>query len=55
MNFNVSIIDDVEVHIGDHVMIAPNVVISTSGHPLDYEYRKSGGQFSLPVCIKDHV
>lgn len=54
-NFNFSVVDDIEVHIGNHVMFGPNVVISVTGHPLYYEYRKDGGQFSYPVYIEDHV
>ena len=54
-NFNFSVVDDIEVYIGNHVMFAPNVVISVTGHPLYYEYRKHGGQFSSPVTIEDDV
>lgn len=34
-NFNLTIIDDGEVHIGDHTMIGPNVKICTTGHPVE--------------------
>ena len=47
--------DDGEVHIGDYVMFAPNVMISTTGHPVHPSFRDKGAQFSLPVVIKDHV
>ena len=36
-------------------MIAPNVTISTTGHPIHPSFRDKGAQFSLPVTIKDHV
>ncbi len=41
--------------IGNNVLIAPNVTISTAGHPIDAEIRASGQQFSLPVTIEDNV
>ena len=54
-NFNMTVVDDGEVFIGDYTMFAPNVVISTTGHPIHPMYRDKGAQFSLPVVIKDHV
>ena len=54
-NFNLTVVDDGECHIGSYVMFAPNVVISTTGHPLHPSFRDKGAQFSLPVTIQDHV
>ena len=54
-NFNLTIVDDGEGHIGSYVMFAPNVAISTTGHPIHPSMRDKGAQFSLPVTIKDHV
>jgi len=54
-NFNLTIVDDGDCHIGNYVMFAPNVVISTTGHPVHPSFRDKGAQFSLPVVIKDHV
>lgn len=54
-NFNLVIVDDVDVYIGDHVMIAPNVTITPTGHPVDPELRKLGTQFSIPVRIGSNV
>ncbi|MFA6929463.1 MAG: sugar O-acetyltransferase [Lentisphaeria bacterium] len=54
-NYNLIIIDDVKVEIGEHVLIAPNVVITTSGHPIHPELRLNGGQFSRPINIGNHV
>ena len=33
-NFNLTILDIREVYIGNHVMIGPNTLITTVGHPL---------------------
>lgn len=54
-NFNLIVVDDGEVHIGNYVMCAPNVTISTTGHPVCGEYRRNGTQFSLPVHIGNDV
>ncbi|NMA21367.1 MAG: sugar O-acetyltransferase [Lentisphaerae bacterium] len=54
-NYNLTIIDDVKVEIGEHVLIAPNVVITTSGHPVHPDLRLNGGQFSKPIKIGNHV
>lgn len=39
-NFNLTILDINEVHIGDNVMIGPNTTITTVGHPLSPEKRR---------------
>ena len=54
-NFNLVIVDDIDVYIGNHVMIAPNVVITATGHPIHPDVRRDGRQFSLPVHIEDDV
>lgn len=54
-NFNFVVVDDATVTIGDNVMVAPNVTISTAGHPIDPQIRITGQQFSLPVKIEDNV
>lgn len=54
-NFNLTLVDDAEIHIGDRVMIAPNVTITTAGHPVHPDLRVGGNQFSLPVHIEDDV
>ncbi len=54
-NFNLTLVDDGEIRIGDHVMFAPNVVVSTTGHPIEPSLRKKVAQFSLPVTIGSNV
>ncbi len=54
-NFNLVIVDDIDVYIGEHVMIAPNVTITPTGHPVDPDLRKPGNQFSIPVKIGNNV
>ncbi len=55
INFNLVVIDDVEVFIGRQVMLAPNVTITTTGHPVHPDLRRGGGQFSFPVHLEDEV
>lgn len=50
-NAGLNVVDDVEVSIGDRTMLAPNVVITTTGHPVHPDLRTGGGQFSAPVRI----
>ena len=54
-NFNFTIVDDYTVTIGDNVLIAPNVTISVTGHPVHHELRKAGEMFSFPVTIGNNV
>lgn len=52
INFNLSLVDDTHIYIGDCTMIGPNVMITTAGHPILPELRgKKPYQFNLPVHI----
>lgn len=50
-NFNVTIVDDTHVYIGDYTMIGPNVTIATGGHPILPELREQAYQYNKPVNI----
>ncbi len=39
-NYNLTVLDCARVIIGDNVLIAPNVCITTAGHPIHYMSRK---------------
>lgn len=54
-NFNLTVVDDADVYIGDSVMIAPNVVIATGAHPVCPELRERVYQYNLPVHIGNRV
>ena len=54
-NFNLVIVDDMDVYIGDQVMIGPNVTICTTGHPVYPLYREMGAHYSLPIHIGNNV
>ena len=55
-NFNLTLVDDGKIIIGNDVKIGPNVTIATPLHPLDSKGRLSDkNQRNLPVVIKDNV
>ncbi len=54
-NFNLTILDEAEVRIGNHAFIGPNVSIYTACHPLDAASRNTGVEWTEPVTIGDNV
>jgi len=54
-NYNLIILDCAKVLIGDNVMIGPNVSIYTAGHPVHYEIRNQGYEYTVPVSIGNNV
>lgn len=54
-NFSVTILDIAEVRTGDRVMIGPNCLISTVGHPLSRSGRAAMMAQATPVTIGDDV
>lgn len=54
-NFNLTIVDDYHVTIGNNVLIAPNVTLSVTGHPIDPELRKTGQMYAFPITLEDNV
>lgn len=55
INYNVTIMDRGKVKIGDHILLAPNVVITTSNHPLDLKIRRDSLGYASPIEIGDDV
>ena len=53
-NFNLTLVDDTHIYIGDYTMIGPNVTIATAGHPPLPELRKKGYQFNASVKIGEN-
>lgn len=50
-NFNLTVVDDTHVYIGDYTQFGPNVVLATAGHPIDPELRQQGYQYNFPIHI----
>jgi galactoside O-acetyltransferase len=54
-NFNLSLVDDEHIYVGDYCMFAPNVVIATSGHPILPVLREHHYVYNIPVHIGKNV
>ena len=50
-NFNLTLVDDTHIYVGDYTMFGPNVTISTAGHPILPELRELVYQYNAPVHI----
>lgn len=54
-NFNLTLVDNGPIDIGDHVLLGPNVTLCTTGHPVDPVTRSRGAQYSQRITIEDGV
>ena len=50
-NFNLTLVDDTHIYVGDHTMFGPNVTVATAGHPILPELRQQGYQYNAPIHI----
>lgn len=50
-NFNVTLVDDTHIYVGDYTKFGPNVVIATAGHPILPSLREQAYQYNMPVKI----
>lgn len=55
INFNLTVVDDVEIIVGDYVMFGPNVTIATANHPIDPALRQKGYQYAKKIAIGNNV
>ena len=54
-NYNLTLVDDGHVYIGDGVMFGPNVTIVTAGHPVNAELRERQLQYNKDVRIGENA
>lgn len=54
-NFNLTLVDDTDIYVGDKVMFGPNVTVATAGHPIDPALRYQAMQYNIPVHIGNNV
>ena len=54
-NFNLTLVDDTDIYVGDKVMFGPNVTVATAGHPIEPHLRDLQMQFNIPVHIGNNV
>lgn len=50
-NFNLTLVDDTHIYVGDYTMFGPNVVVASAGHPLEPSLRRDVYQYNMPVHI----
>lgn len=50
-NFNLTLVDDTHIYVGDYTMFGPNVTVATAGHPILPELREKGCQYNASVRI----
>lgn len=50
-NFNLTLVDDTHIYVGDNTMFGPNVTLATAGHPVLPELREKAYQFNIPIHI----
>ncbi|MEE1032269.1 MAG: DapH/DapD/GlmU-related protein [Ruminococcus sp.] len=55
INSGLTLIDDYEIHIGENCLLATNVTLCTTGHPVHLDLRSHGEMYSFPVKIGNGV
>ena len=50
-NFNLTLVDDTHIYVGDYTMFGPNVVVASAGHPILPSLREKAYQYNFPVRI----
>lgn len=50
-NFNLTLVDDTHIFVGDYTMFGPNVTVATAGHPILSELREKIYQYNMPITI----
>lgn len=50
-NFNLTMVDDTHIYVGDYTMFGPNVTVTTAGHPILPELREKGYQYNAAIHI----
>lgn len=54
-NFNLTLVDDTHIYVGDHCLFGPNVTVCTATHPIHPPLRSREAQYNLPVTIGENV
>lgn len=55
INFNLTALDPVTIHIGKNCQIGPNVQLYTPIHPMEPEPRAAGWEAAEPIVVEDNV
>ena len=51
VNYNLTVVDDTDIYVGDHTMFGPNVTLAVAGHPIEPNLRKQGYQYNMSIHI----
>lgn len=54
-NFNLTLVDDADIYVGDYTMFGPNVTVCTAGHPINAKLREKVYEFNIPIHIGRNV
>lgn len=54
-NYNLTLVDDAPIYIGDYVKIGPNVTLSAGTHPIDPAARQKQLQYNKSIRIGNNV
>lgn len=50
-NYNLTMVDDTHIYVGDYTMFGPNVVLASAAHPIAPNLREKNYQYNMPVRI----
>jgi galactoside O-acetyltransferase len=50
-NFNLTLVDDTHIYVGDYTEFGPGVIVATAAHPILPELREKVYQYNVPVHI----
>lgn len=54
-NFNLTLVDDCDIFVGNNVLFGPGVTVVTASHPIKPDIRKKQAQYNKPVHIGNNV
>lgn len=54
-NYNLTMVDDGHIYVGDAVLFGPNVTVITATHPIDPPLRKQAYQYNKDVYIGENA
>jgi len=54
-NFNLTLVDDADIYVGDCTKFGPNVVIAAAGHPILPALRRKAFQYNASIHIGSNV
>lgn len=54
-NFNLTMVDDCDIFVGNNVLFGPNVTVSAGTHPIHPELRSKQAQYNVSIHIGNNV